>query len=61
MVLLGLGMLLDDFVNQLADLSLQPNFGALPADECRDIFKFVELVTPLLPAVMVWRSRFPPH
>jgi hypothetical protein len=48
-VFLWLGVLLDDLVNQLANFGLQPDFTALRADERRDVFKFVELVTPLLP------------
>jgi hypothetical protein len=49
MVFRRLGVLLDDLFNQLADVGLQPNFAALHADECRDIFKFAELFAPLLP------------
>src|ERR1035441_7935127 len=45
----GHWVLLDDLVNQLANFGLQPDFAALRADERRDVFKFVELVTPLLP------------
>src|ERR1039457_1335507 len=48
-VFLRLGVLMDDFVNELADFGLQPDFAALRADERRDVFKFVELVAPLLP------------
>ena len=46
LVLLGFGLLADNLINQLGNLSLKPNVAALRADEGRHVFNAVKLLTP---------------
>src|ERR1700691_1114832 len=48
MVPLWLRVLLDDLVNQLPNLGLQPDFAALAADQRRYVLKFIKLIAPRL-------------